>query len=201
MKTLIGRALAVAIAGIGVLAGSGQACTPNDPKCANGSDSISFSYTRDYPDYYLTATPSSSQNKVFTDSFDISTIVQGWDSADNVLTATLKIFLKDDKDNICNWFEAATLTYEVGSKSWSTVWFAGLITSVNNTITTGNVAGAINDDHVLQFSLTATDGDFKIDKAVLSGRYCDYTPVPEPATMLLFGTGVAGLASLARRKN
>jgi hypothetical protein len=45
--------------------------------------------------------------------------------------------------------------------------------------------------------VTGSDEKWSFSAANLDGKK---SPVPEPTTMLLFGTGLAGLASLARRK-
>ncbi|OKY75869.1 MAG: hypothetical protein BM485_05905 [Desulfobulbaceae bacterium DB1] len=63
-----------------------------------------------------------------------------------------------------------------------------------------NVWSYLEDDHYLTIKLTAVDGSFTVDWTNLSGCFEDAAPVPEPASMLLFGSGLAGLAGVLRRK-
>ena len=63
-----------------------------------------------------------------------------------------------------------------------------------------DVFSKLYDDHILAVTITALSGSFKVDFMDLKGCY-ETTPVPEPATMLLFGTGLAGLAGYVRKKS
>ena len=61
----------------------------------------------------------------------------------------------------------------------------------------GDLLSVINSGNVLTNAAWAQQGDFELTSLSFDG---DVEPVPEPATMLLFGTGLAGLAGFGRKR-
>jgi hypothetical protein len=137
-----------------------------------------------------------------TESFTFSQTVNFSLPAGVINSVILSVTQEEDKDNGSEaWLVTASAGTALGSLSdsshgWRTDCFTiplALFTGVSGASWTLQVSLADSKSQV-------TNSIF-IDKAVLSG---DFTPQgvanPEPATMLLFGSGMIGLAVFGRKK-
>ncbi len=110
---------------------------------------------------------------------------------DTVTSAVVDLNFTDDSD--WDWSEHATL--DVGSNTFSWEVDSGEISYTLTSLMTLNASGTVDA------SLTATGGDFIFNTATLTAEGPDSAPIPEPSTMLLFGTGILSLVGFSRRRS
>ena len=174
MKNLA-RALVLSFLGVVFVAGSASALP------------MSFSDVH-YPDPNIWLDAS---NNAYSYEHDIND--NGYNSAtDSILSANLLMYLYDDSDQDAS--ECVTVEFDSNFQQNF---------EVETCLYKFDVEVSMLDDGVLLVDLAQTHGDFGLGLSVLNvevDRVEGGLNAPEPATMLLFGTGLIGMAAVGRKK-
>jgi len=133
----------------------------------------------------------------------------GFYPAEDIITSyALSIALKDDDDYVrSDWFEAL-FELEEQETGWvdQPGWIAdGLAFTYVNNLYGWSFSGlfSLNETGKLDVTISSLCGDFLLDKSTLVAVGCENSeaaPVPEPATLMLIGSGLIGLAGFRRRQ-